>query len=114
MPPLKYPQNSIGHLGLPLHKAVRMASSTARTGDTGAVTVFVTVPSEKVGEDIAGLLVNPEARLAACVNIIPGEPTSSSMHVLPASYCTAGCRGMLSIGKIITRPPLQSYARQAC
>ena len=50
-----------------------MASATAGTGDTGAVTVFVTVPSEKVGEEIAGLLVNPEARLAACVNIIPGE-----------------------------------------
>ncbi|CAL5219192.1 g978 [Coccomyxa viridis] len=61
-----------GHLGSPLHKAVRMASSTAESGDTGAVTVFVTVPSEEFGEEIAGLLVNPEARLAACVNIIPG------------------------------------------
>ena len=98
MPPFEFPQGFIGHLGLPLHKAVRMASPTAGTGDTGAVTVFVTVPSEKVGEDIAVLLVNPEARLAACVNIIPGEPSSSNMHVLPACHCTTGCRGMLSVG----------------
>ena len=80
MPPPELPQDCVGHLGSPLSKALRMASSAAGTGDTGAVTVFVTVPSEKVGEDIAGLLVNPEARLAACVNIIPGEQIIS-MHV---------------------------------
>ena len=50
-----------------------MASTAAGNGDTGAVTVFVTVPSDKIGEEIAGVLVNPETRLAACVSIIPGN-----------------------------------------
>ena len=64
---------STGHTVIPLQKTECMASSVTGTGDTGAVTVFVTVPTEKVGEEIAGLLVNPEARLAACVNILPGS-----------------------------------------
>ena len=45
--------------------------------NTGAVIVYVTVPSEEVGEKIAGMLVNPEARLAACVNIVPGTAVDS-------------------------------------
>ena len=51
-----------------------MASTSAAMGNdnTGAVIVYVTVPSEEIGEKIAGMLVNPEARLAACVNIVPG------------------------------------------
>ena len=40
--------------------------------------MYVTVPSEEVGEKIAGMLVNPEARLAACVNIVPGIAGDSS------------------------------------
>ena len=56
-----------------------MASVSAAMGygDTGAVIVYVTVPSEEVGEKIAGMLVNPEARLAACVNIVPGMAQDS-------------------------------------
>lgn len=67
-----------GHTKSPIQKAVCMASSAAETGDSGAITVFVTVPTEKVGEEIAGLLVNPEARLAACVNILPGYWTPAA------------------------------------
>lgn len=55
-----------------------MASSEITTG---AVVVYVTVPSQEVGEKLASLLVNPEYRLAACVNIIPGEAVC--LHVLP-------------------------------
>ncbi len=55
--------------------------------------MFVTVPSEKVGEEIAGLLVNPDARLAACVNIIPGTHSPAAcMWCLPVPHRT----GMLS------------------
>ncbi|GAB4815006.1 hypothetical protein N2152v2_002052 [Parachlorella kessleri] len=53
------------------------AMSTAATGSTagaaastGAVVVYVTVPSKDVGRKIADSLV--ESKLAACVNIIPG------------------------------------------
>ena len=53
-------------------------SSAAMSNDnTGAVIVYVTVPSEEVGEKIAGMLVNPEARLAACVNIVSGTAVDS-------------------------------------
>lgn len=41
-------------------------------GATGAVVVYVTVPTQEVAEKIAALLVNPDHRLAACVNIVPG------------------------------------------
>ena len=53
-------------------------AATIENGSTGAVVVYVTVPSEEVGEKIAGMLVNPEARLAACVNIVPGMSEDSS------------------------------------
>ncbi|EIE25634.1 hypothetical protein COCSUDRAFT_83641, partial [Coccomyxa subellipsoidea C-169] len=33
---------------------------------------YVTVPSQEVAEKLAALLVNPDHRLAACVNIVPG------------------------------------------
>ena len=39
---------------------------------TGTSVVYVTVPSMEVAEDIASAVVNPERRLAACVNIVPG------------------------------------------
>lgn len=53
-------------------------TSAAMSNDnTGAVIVYVTVPSEEVGEKIAGMLVNPEARLAACVNIVSGTAVDS-------------------------------------
>ena len=98
LPFLESPDGSIGHFGSPLHNAVRMASSAAGSGDTGAITVFVTVPSEKVGEEIAGLLVNPEARLAACVNIIPGTRSPAACmwcpHVLH-SRVHKGCSVVL-------------------
>ncbi|CAK0745353.1 hypothetical protein CVIRNUC_001614 [Coccomyxa viridis] len=60
--------------GTPIVRRGHMAcSSVAMSNDnTGAVIVYVTVPSEEVGEKIAGMLVNPEARLAACVNIVSG------------------------------------------
>ncbi|KAK9908586.1 hypothetical protein WJX75_000020 [Coccomyxa subellipsoidea] len=44
----------------------------ASEGTTGTVVVYVTVPSEEVAEKLATLLVNPDHRLAACVNIVPG------------------------------------------
>jgi uncharacterized protein involved in tolerance to divalent cations len=46
-------------------------SSAAVAGDTGAVAVYVTVPNRETGRKIADSLV--ESKLAACVNIIPGE-----------------------------------------
>eukprot|EP00195_Chlamydomonas_chlamydogama_P015162 CAMPEP_0202912558 /NCGR_PEP_ID=MMETSP1392-20130828/58099_1 /ASSEMBLY_ACC=CAM_ASM_000868 /TAXON_ID=225041 /ORGANISM="Chlamydomonas chlamydogama, Strain SAG 11-48b" /LENGTH=100 /DNA_ID=CAMNT_0049603515 /DNA_START=284 /DNA_END=582 /DNA_ORIENTATION=- len=45
-------------------------SSEAGGQDTGAMVVYVTVPSMEVGEALAGKLV--ESKLAACVNIVPG------------------------------------------
>lgn len=44
----------------------------ASEGTTGTVVVYITVPSEEVAEKLATLLVNPDHRLAACVNIVPG------------------------------------------
>ena len=71
--------------GIPSIRSGHMESTSATTenGSTGAVVVYVTVPSEEVGEKIAGMLVNPEARLAACVNIVPGiaEDSSSASDV---------------------------------
>ncbi|CAL8460793.1 g324 [Coccomyxa elongata] len=49
-----------------------MSSSEGTSGASGAVVVYVTVPSQEVAEKIAALLVNPDHRLAACVNIVPG------------------------------------------
>ena len=57
--------------------------STAAGSSTGASVVYVTVPSMEVAESIAGMLVDPEQRLAACVNIVPG--------VVPR--CALGGRG---------------------
>lgn len=42
----------------------------ARSQGQGAVVVFVTCPSQEVGEQVGRTLV--EERLAACVNVIPG------------------------------------------
>ncbi len=50
-------------------------------GTTGAVVVYVTVPSQEVAEKIAALLVNPDHRLAACVNIVPGICLASALIV---------------------------------
>jgi hypothetical protein len=52
-----------------------MSSSegTNVAASTGAAVVYVTVPSQEVGEKLAGILVNPHERLAACVNILPGK-----------------------------------------
>ena len=47
-------------------------SMATSEGMTGAVVVYVTVPNEEVAEKVATLLVNPDHRLAACVNIVPG------------------------------------------
>ena len=47
--------------------------STAASNSTGASVVYVTVPSMEVAESLAGMLVDPAQRLAACVNIVPGE-----------------------------------------
>ncbi|GIL53098.1 hypothetical protein Vafri_8782 [Volvox africanus] len=51
-----------------------MSTSTASAAGTaspsGAIVVYVTVPNAQVGEDLAAKLV--EAKLAACVNILPG------------------------------------------
>ena len=46
--------------------------STAASNSTGASVVYVTVPSMEVAESLAGMLVDPAQRLAACVNIVPG------------------------------------------
>ena len=48
-----------------------VAGGAAAAASTGAVVVYVTVPSRDVGRKIADSLV--ESKLAACVNIIPGE-----------------------------------------
>ncbi|GIL53097.1 hypothetical protein Vafri_8782 [Volvox africanus] len=54
--------------------AAAMSTSTASAAGTaspsGAIVVYVTVPNAQVGEDLAAKLV--EAKLAACVNILPG------------------------------------------
>ncbi|KAG2446768.1 hypothetical protein HYH02_008328 [Chlamydomonas schloesseri] len=46
------------------------AAAAGGSSPTGAIVVYVTVPSAEVGEALAGKLV--EAKLAACVNILPG------------------------------------------
>lgn len=71
-----------------------MASTAAGNGDTGAVTVFVTVPSDKIGEEIAGVLVNPETRLAACVSIIPGNLQINIALPTRGHDCAICCRGI--------------------
>lgn len=59
-----------------------MAQAAAQS--TGTSVVYVTVPSMEVAEEIAGAVVNPEKRLAACVNIVPGAAhdgaCASGMH----------------------------------
>ena len=56
----------------------------AASHSTGTSVVYVTVPSMEVAEDIASAVVNPERRLAACVNIVPG----AAHDIACASACT--------------------------
>ena len=87
---------------------MQSASATTENGSAGAVVVYVTVPSEEVGERIAGMLVSPQARLAACVNIIPGiaEDSSSASDVRQVkgtthfvyAACVRAAASILAIG----------------
>ena len=51
-------------------RAVTGMAAGAGPGQTDAIAVYVTVPDKDVGRKVAEALVT--ARLAACVNIIPG------------------------------------------
>ena len=91
-----------------------MACSSTAMGDnnTRAVIVYVTVPSEEIGEKIAGMLVNPEARLAACVNIVPGTAVDSYLPSLVQQasgtlYHCCLCQGC-------SLPPRVRLCNEAC
>ncbi|PNW86332.1 hypothetical protein CHLRE_02g082350v5 [Chlamydomonas reinhardtii] len=74
---LSVPNTGASGSGSALLRTAVAAMSTAAAGagatgasPTGAIVVYVTVPNAEVGEALAGKLV--EAKLAACVNILPG------------------------------------------
>ncbi|GIL83424.1 hypothetical protein Vretimale_11210 [Volvox reticuliferus] len=67
---LSYSSGSLSTVAAAAAMSTSTTSAAAAASPSGAIVVYVTVPNAQVGEDLGSKLV--EAKLAACVNILPG------------------------------------------